>query len=113
MSKTAQARSFFRLVKGNVSIIFAAAMLPAMLMIGTGVDYSRALITHAQLQEALDTAVLAGVTQSSTSRNTIANNAFDGALGADTGTQVAASFSTDSSGKFTGSATEQINTSFM
>lgn len=46
---------------GGVSIIFAALLIPLLLMIGSAIDYSRSLTAKTGLSNALDAAVLAGV----------------------------------------------------
>lgn len=46
--------------RGNVLAISAAALIPLLAMIGSGVDMSRAYMTKARLQNACDSAALAG-----------------------------------------------------
>ena len=52
--------------KGNTLAIFAAALVPLVAMIGSGLDLSFAYMAKAKLQNACDAAVLAaGVTRAS------------------------------------------------
>ncbi len=46
---------------GGVSIMFAALLIPLLLMVGSAIDYSRSLTAKSGLSNALDAAVLAGV----------------------------------------------------
>ena len=46
--------------KGNTLAIFAAALVPLVAMIGSGLDLSFAYMAKAKLQNACDAAVLAG-----------------------------------------------------
>ncbi len=45
---------------GNISIIFAAVLMPVMVFIGSAVDYGRASTTRSAMADALDSAALAG-----------------------------------------------------
>src|SRR5580658_1055049 len=57
-------RRFFSDRKGTVSAGFAAAVIPAMYLVGVAVDYSRAAQQRAQLSAYADAAALAAVTPS-------------------------------------------------
>ena len=46
--------------KGNTLAIFAAALIPLTIVIGSGLDLSIAYMAKAKLQNACDAAVLAG-----------------------------------------------------
>jgi Flp pilus assembly protein TadG len=50
---------FRRSTKANVAMIFGLSLVPLTLAAGTGLDYSRAMLVHAQLITALDAAALA------------------------------------------------------
>jgi Flp pilus assembly protein TadG len=52
-------RAFLRAKRGNVAMMFALACVPLTVAAGTGVDYTRALMVHQQMNEALDAAALA------------------------------------------------------
>lgn len=45
-------------VSGNVAMIFSLATIPAIMMIGAGIDYGRELTARAKLQNAIDEAAL-------------------------------------------------------
>lgn len=51
---------FWRDSKGNIASLFALAAVPVALTIGVAVDYARAAAAKSQLQDALDSAALAG-----------------------------------------------------
>ena len=69
--------SFARDTTGNVAVTFALLLLPAALAVGAGVDYSRANNIKASLQAALDSAVLAGLHDNTSTRDQTATNAFN------------------------------------
>lgn len=54
-----KARAFLRARHGNVAMMFALALVPLTIAAGAGVDYTRALMVHQQMNEALDAAALA------------------------------------------------------
>ena len=51
-------RSFARSQDGNILVFTGLAIVPMMISIGAGIDYSRALSTQAQLQAAADSTIL-------------------------------------------------------
>ncbi len=55
----AHGRAFWRSRRGNVAMIFALMLVPLTIAAGAGLDFSRAMIVHARLGEALDSAGLA------------------------------------------------------
>lgn len=62
---------------GSIAIQFALALLPIAGVTGFAVDYNRALDAQAELQNALDAAVLAGVTDEGEDWSDSAQNAFN------------------------------------
>ena len=106
-------RSFIRAPKGNVSVIFAFALLPFMFTIGSAVDYSRAVMTQSQLQSALDSAVLAGEAQPADSQISVATNVLNAAVANDGGTLNTPVFTQQQDGSLSGTAIVTIKTSFM
>ena len=54
-------RSFRRDESGAIAIMFALAMIPIILMIGVGIDYTRVALDRSQTQDAIDAAALAAV----------------------------------------------------
>ena len=55
------AHSFARDDSGAIAIIFAVALIPLLLMVGSAIDYSRAALDRAEAQDAIDAAALAVV----------------------------------------------------
>ena len=94
-SKTALAR-FLPSKRGNVAVIFAFSLMPAVLMLGAAVDYSVASTNRNLIQIAADTSALAAVVAKSDTRNalvqsianqTTANRNVSNAVFSVTGTQ--------------------------
>jgi Flp pilus assembly protein TadG len=68
--------------KGNVAIIFALSLIPAVFLIGMALDFSSAMQRRSQLNAAADAAALAAVTpsmmtQSNAAAQTAATNIFN------------------------------------
>ena len=81
-------RRWIRCERGNVAIIFALAVIPMVLAVGTAVDLARIYMVKQRLESALDAAGLAAgaVTNPATDLQTVANAFFtanfpDAALG--------------------------------
>ncbi|GLH80164.1 hypothetical protein SSBR45G_50730 [Bradyrhizobium sp. SSBR45G] len=94
-------------------MIFAIAIIPIVVAIGAAVDFSKSGDTKAQLQKAVDAAVLAGVIQPSGQQVSTATAVFKGDFGGRFGTSVSANFTANSDGSLTGSATATVPTSFL
>src|SRR5690349_1912792 len=69
-------RTFTAAKDGSVVTIFALALLPLITAIGMAVDYSRASATRTSVQDALDSAILAGAKDGGASWDTVAANIF-------------------------------------
>ncbi len=73
-------RTFSKDERGNVAIIFGLTVLPAVLMIGGGIDFSNAFREKQRMQAAADAAVLAATGMpygtSNGARQTLANSVF-------------------------------------
>lgn len=52
-------RRFAAARRGNVAVIFALSLVPLMIAVGGGLDYARAMVVRAEMNEALDAAALA------------------------------------------------------
>jgi Flp pilus assembly protein TadG len=104
---------FCRATDGNVAVIFTIAAIPILGAVGAAVDYSKANDVKAQLQTALDSAVLAGVTQPVTLQVATASTMFTGAFGGKFGTAGTASFTPNSDGSLSGTASSQVQVSFL
>ncbi len=104
---------FWRNTAGNTAVLFALAIVPIFLAVGSGVDFIRYSATQTQLQTALDAGALAGaamISGTDAQRKAAAAAAFksnmsEGADGEATFTIV--------DGKFVATAAAQMNTSFM
>jgi len=96
---------------GQISTIVAVAAVPMAMGIGMAVDFSRASTARAQMQAALDAAVIAGAKDGSSAWTTTATNTFTGALVSGV-TVSSKSFALDSSGNYGGSAQGSLSTSF-
>jgi Flp pilus assembly protein TadG len=83
-------RRFSRGRGGNVAITFALALIPAIFLIGVGLDFSGAIQKRSKLNAAADAAALAAVTptmmtQSLATSKTAATNMFNAVASAATG----------------------------
>ena len=65
---------------GNIAVIFAIAILPIITGLGAAVDYSRANAAKEAVQVALDSALLAGAKDGSSTWADVASNVFSGNL---------------------------------
>jgi hypothetical protein len=65
---------------GNIAVIFALTSIPVIMGAAAALDYSRANAAKALLQSALDSALLAGAKDGSSSWASIALNVFNGNL---------------------------------
>jgi Flp pilus assembly protein TadG len=75
-------RRFSRDRRGNVALIFALSMIPCVFLVGMALDFTSATQKRVQLNAAADAAALAAVTpsmmtQTLTTANTAATNAFN------------------------------------
>ncbi len=53
-------KKFFKDIKGNVAPIFAIAIIPIIMSAGAAIDYSRMSNDMTHMQNAVDSALLAG-----------------------------------------------------
>jgi hypothetical protein len=99
---------------GNIAVIFAITLLPVMTGVGAAIDYSRANATKEAVQAALDTALLAGAKDGSSTWKTIAANVFSSNLAAKPYSVPNPAFSKDDSNSFyTGSVTASVPTTML
>ncbi len=104
---------FWRNTAGNTAVLFALAIVPLFLAVGSGVDFIRYSATQTQLQTALDAGALAGaamITATDAERKAAALAAFQSNMSA--GADGEATF-TIVDGMFVATASAQMNTSFM
>ena len=108
-------RSAARLFKNraaSAAVVFSLAVVPVVLFLGATVDYARYVRSKADLQQAVDSAVLAGVRAASTQRTTVAGSMLSGAAGQATFAALSATWKTNADGSFTGAATASLKLLF-
>lgn len=98
---------------GNVAVIFALAAIPLVGAIGVAIDFARANDVKSQMQKSLDAAVLTGVTQVSTNQISTATDLFNGDFQTKLAAAATPSFTQNSDGSLSGSATASLNLSFL
>jgi Flp pilus assembly protein TadG len=106
-------RAFGRARDGNLAVIFALAAIPVIGAVGAAVDLSKANDVKTQLQNALDAAVLAGVTQTSAKQVSTATAVFTGDFAGKYGNTGSATFTQNANGTLSGTATSSVQMSFM
>ncbi|MGJ4995402.1 TadE/TadG family type IV pilus assembly protein [Bradyrhizobium sp. HKCCYLS3077] len=106
-------RNFWRANDGQISMIFAITSIPILVSVGAAVDFAKTGDTKAQLQKAVDAAVLAGVTQASAQQVSTASAMFSGSIRDRFGSGASATFSANADGSLSGSATTTVKTSFL
>jgi hypothetical protein len=99
--------------QGNVAVIFALALVPVMGGVGAAIDYSRANVTKETVQAALDSALLAGAKDGSTSWKSLATNVFSSNLAAKTISVSEPAFGVDDQSFYTGSVSATVPTSIL
>lgn len=104
---------FGRARDGSVADTFAIAMLPLVVFAGAAIDYSRASGAKADLQAALDDAVLAGVKDGGSNWTQTALNAFTSSLPRRFVSGASATFTLSSTGQYSGRASASSPTAFM
>jgi Flp pilus assembly protein TadG len=105
--------AFRRAREGNLAVIFALAALPVIGAIGAAVDFSKASDVRSQMQNSLDAAVLAGVTQASANQVATASNVFDGDFQGKYATTATRSFTANADGSLSGTASTSVPMSFL
>ncbi len=81
--------------------------------IGAAVDFSTISAVKTQLQNSLDAAVLAGVTQASANQVSTAGKVFDGDFSKKFAGPSTPSFTQNADGSLSGKATTSVSTSFL
>ena len=94
-------------------MIFALSAIPVIGAVGAAVDFSKANDVRSQMQNALDAAVLAGVTQATANQVTTAGNVFDGDFVGKYGTAATRSFTQNADGSLSGTASTSVSMSFL
>jgi len=94
-------------------VIFAFAALPVMGAIGTAIDFAKVSDVKSQMQNALDAAVLAGVTQASADQVSTAGKVFDGDFSKKFAGSSTPSFAQNADGSLSGTASTSVSMSFL
>jgi hypothetical protein len=94
-------------------VIFAFAAIPVIGAIGAAVDFSKISDVKSQMQNALDAAVLAGVTQASANQVSTASAVFSGDFSAKFAGSSTPSFTQNANGSLSGTASTSISMSFL
>ena len=94
-------------------MIFAFAALPVMGAIGTAIDFAKVSDVKSQMQNALDAAVLAGVTQASADQVSTAGKVFGGDFSKKFAGSSTPSFTQNADGSLSGTATTSVSMSFL
>jgi Flp pilus assembly protein TadG len=99
--------------RGNIALIAGLAAVPLVVVVGVAIDYTRAAGSRADLQSAIDAAVLAGARDASASWTTVASTMLDASLSGDTTVSITSrSFTKDASGNYVGTVAGKVPTSF-
>jgi Flp pilus assembly protein TadG len=107
------AADFRRADAGNIAVTFAIALVPVLGVVGGAVDYSKAGDVKSHLRGALDTALLAGVTQPSGQQVSTATAVFNGNFNGKFASTATASFSVNTDGSLTGTANSSVPATFL
>ncbi|QGM45940.1 TadE/TadG family type IV pilus assembly protein [Methylocystis heyeri] len=109
-------KSFLRARSGAVTLMFALAAIPLMLILGVAVDYGRAVSMRTRLQSAVDAAVLQVGAQpglSASQHQLLASNIVKADLGTASGLSVQVTETDLGSGVWKVSATGTLQTAIM
>lgn len=104
--------AFFGDRRGNVGIIFGLTAVPAIGVVGAGIDFARANHERAALQSMLDSAVLAGVAETGKEAAT-AKAFFDAQAASLDLTEATATFTMGADSTLTGTATGTMETTLL
>ncbi|HEY3146830.1 MAG TPA: Tad domain-containing protein, partial [Dongiaceae bacterium] len=106
-------RRFAASDEASVLPMFTVAMLPLIALIGAAVDYSRASAVRTSLQSSLDSALLAGARDGSTSWTSTALNVFNGNLQSRGSSVASPTFGLTSTRAYAGSVSASVPTDFL
>ena len=95
------ARRFVGNRDGGVAILFSIVALPALMVTGAVIDYTRMTTGQAVLQQAADSAVIAGLQAVAAQRDAVAAATLNGALGGASLTNVTPSWTLNADGSYT------------
>ena len=95
--------------RGNATMIFALSLTSLVIVVGAGIDFNNAVTGHAQLQDAVDAAVLTGIRASSNAAGS-ASSAFSANIAASIASAASQSYASGTSSSSTSSGTVNIAT---
>ncbi len=104
---------FARSQAAATSVLFGLGIVPLAGMVGAGVDYSRALATKTELQNALDAAVLAGAGHAPSGRDRFATFVFTAQQPSIQGSVGTPSFSAATGGTYAGSVSATLKNTML
>ncbi len=107
------ARRFSQQCRGSTVPTFAIALVPMVALVGAAVDYSRANNIRAQMQGALDAAVLAGARDDTASWIQTAQNTFNAVFQPNGSSGAVPSFVLNGNGSFTGNVSAVVPMDFL
>jgi Flp pilus assembly protein TadG len=99
--------------RGNVAVIFAILMIPFLVAGGAAVDFTRGSMAKAQLQAALDAAVLAGVVAANDAEQSVGTGMFQGNFSGSPVNLTALTFTRNADGSVTGKASGALSTGIL
>lgn len=105
-----QFASFVRDDRGSVAVIFAMALVGMLVVAGMGIDYGRKVALETEMQQALDSAVLAAVQFDIEKRDEGARKFFDAGMGSGRAENLHVSFTSEGADKVSGSARAELRT---
>lgn len=106
-------QAFGKAEGGNVAVIFGIASIPITIGIGAAIDYSRAGVVKVSIQDALDSALLAGAKDGGSNWNSLAADVFNGILSTKSISYTAPSFSKSGEYFYVGSVSSSVPTAVL
>ena len=104
---------FLRDRRGGVAPLLALSMIPIVGAVGSAVDYSRAAAIRGELQNAMDSALLAAATGDGTAWQQTAGTTYNAVASPRDATLNQPTFSVDATGNYVGTATANVPARFM
>jgi Flp pilus assembly protein TadG len=106
-------RAFRSEESGNIAVVFGIASIPIMTGMGAAIDYSRVNSMKDSLQSALDSGLLAGARDGSTTWSSIATDVFNSNFVTKATSVQTPAFTKVDSTTYSGSVTASISTSIL
>jgi Flp pilus assembly protein TadG len=106
-------RKFYGDKNGSIATTFAVMLIPILTGVGAAIDYSRANAVKVQLQGALDSALIAGAKDGTSSWMQVAQNVFAGNLASKNIAASTPTFTSETDSSYAGSVTASVATSVL